>query len=142
MKLNNHENRYILLVEDDEVDRMTVKRAIRKLKIPNELITAENGEEALDLLNNSEELPWFILMDINMPRMNGLELLKVMKSNERLKIVPVIMLTTSAQDEDRYQSFQNSVAGYVIKPVEFDDFVEAIDRIHKYWTMVDIPDDN
>jgi CheY-like chemotaxis protein len=139
--MNNHENRYILLVEDDEVDRMTVKRAVRKLKILNELLTAENGEEALDLLNNSAELPWFILMDINMPRMNGLELLKIMKSDERLKIVPVIMLTTSAQDEDRYESFQNSVAGYVVKPVEFDDFVDAIDRIHKYWTMVDTPDD-
>jgi CheY-like chemotaxis protein len=71
--------------------------------------------------------------------MNGLELLKIMKSDERLKIIPVIMLTTSAQDEDRYQSFQNSVAGYFVKPVEFDDFVDAIDRIHKYWTMVDTP---
>lgn len=139
--MNNHENRYILLVEDDEVDRMTVKRAVKKLKIPNELLTAENGEEALELLQDSTELPWFILLDINMPRMNGLELLKIMKSDERFKIIPVIMLTTSAQDEDRYQSFQNSVAGYVIKPVEFDDFVEAIDRIHKYWTIVDIPDD-
>jgi|AntRauTorckE5430_2_1112549.scaffolds.fasta_scaffold01012_2 CheY-like chemotaxis protein len=137
--MNNHENRYILLVEDDEVDRMTVKRAVRKLKIPNELLTAENGEEALELLQDSTALPWFILMDINMPRMNGLELLKIMKSDERLKIIPVIMLTTSAQDEDRYQSFQNSVAGYVVKPVEFDDFVDAIDRIHKYWTMVDTP---
>jgi CheY-like chemotaxis protein len=137
--MNNHENRYILLVEDDEVDRMTVKRAVRKLKIPNELLTAENGEEALELLQDSTALPWFILMDINMPRMNGLELLKIMKSDERLKIIPVIMLTTSAQDEDWYQSFQNSVAGYVVKPVEFDDFVDAIDRIHKYWTMVDTP---
>jgi CheY-like chemotaxis protein len=61
--MNNHENRYILLVEDDEVDRMTVKRAVRKLKIPNELLTAENGEEALELLQDSTALPWFILMD-------------------------------------------------------------------------------
>jgi CheY-like chemotaxis protein len=140
MIMNNHKNRYILLVEDDEVDRMTVKRAIIKLKISNKLLTAENGEEALELLQDSEDLPWFILMDINMPRMNGLELLKIMKSDERLKIVPVIMLTTSSQDEDRYHSFQNSVAGYVIKPIEFDDFVEAIDRIHKYWILADIPD--
>ncbi|MFT5834886.1 MAG: CheY-like chemotaxis protein [Cognaticolwellia sp.] len=139
--MSNHESRYILLVEDDEVDRMTVKRAIKKLKIPNDLVTAENGEEALDLLHSSKELPWFILMDINMPRMNGLELLKIMKSDERLKIIPIIMLTTSAQDEDRYESFQNSVAGYVIKPVEFQDFMDAIDRIHKYWIMVDSPDD-
>jgi len=139
--MSNHESRYILLVEDDEVDRMTVKRAIKKLKIPNDLVTAENGEEALDLLHSSKELPWFILMDINMPRMNGLELLKMMKSDERLKIIPIIMLTTSAQDEDRYESFQNSVAGYVIKPVEFQDFMDAIDRIHKYWIMVDSPDD-
>jgi CheY-like chemotaxis protein len=64
-----------------------------------------------------------------------------MKSDERLKIIPIIMLTTSAQDEDRYESFQNSVAGYVIKPVEFQDFMDAIDRIHKYWIMVDSPDD-
>ncbi len=134
-------HRHILLVEDDEVDRMTVKRAIKKLKIPNKLYTAENGEEALQLLRNSEELPWFILMDINMPRMNGIELLKTMKADERLKIVPIIMLTTSAQDEDRYESFRHSVAGYVIKPVEFDNFVEVIDRIHKYWMLVQSPNE-
>lgn len=137
---NEFYNRHILLVEDDEVDRMTVRRAIKKLKIPNKLLTAENGEEALEMLQNSEELPWFILMDINMPRMNGIELLKKMKSDERLKIVPIIMLTTSAQDEDRYESFQHSVAGYVIKPVEFGNFVQVIDNIHKYWLMVESPD--
>lgn len=133
--------RHILLVEDDEVDRMTVKRAVRKLKIPNKLVTAENGEEALKILRASAELPWFILMDINMPRMNGIELLKVMKADERLKIVPIIMLTTSAQDEDRYESFKHSVAGYVIKPVEFENFVNVIDRIHKYWLLVESPDE-
>lgn len=137
---NEFNHRHILLVEDDEVDRMTVKRAIRKLKIPNKLLTAENGEQALKILHENQELPWFILMDINMPRMNGIELLKIMKSDERLKIVPIIMLTTSAQDEDRYESFKHSVAGYVIKPVEFDNFVQVIDRIHKYWLLVESPD--
>lgn len=139
--MSNQYHRHILLVEDDEVDRMTVKRAVRKLKIPNKLVTAENGEEALTVLRESAELPWFILMDINMPRMNGIELLKVMKSDERLKIVPIIMLTTSAQDEDRYESFKHSVAGYVIKPVEFENFVKVIDRIHKYWLLVESPDE-
>ncbi|MFK7949448.1 MAG: response regulator [Saprospiraceae bacterium] len=133
-------NRHILLVEDDEVDRMTVRRAVRKLKIPNKLVTAENGEQALEMLHENQELPWFILMDINMPRMNGIELLKTMKADERLKIVPIIMLTTSAQDEDRYESFKHSVAGYVIKPVEFENFVQVIDRIHKYWLLVESPD--
>lgn len=133
--------RQILLVEDDDVDRLTVKRAIKKLKIPNKLIMAENGEEALEMMKDMEELPWFILLDINMPRMNGLELLKIMKADERLKVVPVIMLTTSAQDQDRYESFRHSVAGYVIKPVEFDKFVDTIDQIHKYWLMVQTPDD-
>ena len=88
--------RQILLVEDDDVDRLTVRRAVKKLKIPNKLIMAENGEEALEMLRSMEELPWFILLDINMPRMNGLELLKIMKSDDRLKVVPIIMLTTSA----------------------------------------------
>ena len=129
-----------MLVEDDEVDRMTVRRAVRKLKIPNKLMTAENGEEALNMLRNSQDLPWFILMDINMPRMSGIELLKQMKADERLKIVPIIMLTTSAQDEDRYESFTHSVAGYVIKPVEFQNFVQVIDTIHKYWLLVESPD--
>ncbi len=133
--------RKILLVEDDDVDRLTVRRAIKKLKIPNKLVMAENGEEALELLHSMEELPWFILLDINMPRMNGLELLKIMKADERLKVVPVIMLTTSAQDQDRYESFKHSVAGYVIKPVEFDNFVKTIDQIHKYWLLVQTPDD-
>jgi CheY-like chemotaxis protein len=133
--------RQILLVEDDDVDRLTVRRAVKKLKIPNKLIMAENGEEALEMLRSMEELPWFILLDINMPRMNGLELLKIMKSDDRLKVVPIIMLTTSAQDQDRYESFKHSVAGYVIKPVEFDNFVDTIDQIHKYWLMVQTPDD-
>lgn len=133
--------RQILLVEDDDVDRLTVRRAIKKLKIPNKLITAENGEEALEMLQDMQELPWFILLDINMPRMNGLELLKILKADERLKVIPVIMLTTSAQDQDRYESFRHSVAGYVIKPVEFNRFVDTIDQIHKYWLMVQTPED-
>jgi CheY-like chemotaxis protein len=131
----------ILLVEDDDVDRLTVRRAVKKLNIQNQLIMAENGEEALELLNEMAELPWFILLDINMPKMNGLELLKILKADERFRIVPVIMLTTSAQDRDRYESFKHSVAGYVIKPVDFDAFVDTIDKIHKYWLMVESPDD-
>jgi CheY-like chemotaxis protein len=88
--------RPILLVEDDRVDAMTVKRAIRQIKMHHPLIHAENGEEALEYLNNSSnEKPWIILLDLNMPKMNGIEFLQVAKRNDAFKSIPVVVLTTT-----------------------------------------------
>lgn len=136
----------ILLVEDDQVDVMTVERAFKKNKIINPLFVSPNGEEALKFLRHEgvyREVekyprPGIILLDLNMPVMNGIEFLKVVKSDGDLKRIPVIVLTTSKEEEDRFKSFSLSVAGYIIKPVEFEKFVEAVKLIDLYWTLSEL----
>ncbi|HEO65515.1 MAG TPA: response regulator [Spirochaetes bacterium] len=126
----------ILLVEDDKVDVMTVKRAFKELKVVNRLVTAGNGEEALDILRNEEnEKPCFVLLDLNMPKMNGIEFLKIVKQDDVLKRIPVIVLTTSKEEQDRFESFNLSVAGYMIKPVDFAKFLDMMKAINLYWTL-------
>jgi len=140
-KLQNHlkmldDKRPLLLVEDDEVDVMTVKRCMRELKIKNRFAVCGNGEEAIDYLEDScDNLPALILLDINMPRMNGIEFLSVIKKDDRFKRIPVIVLTTSKEEQDRYASFDLSAAGYMIKPVDYQQFLNTINVIKVYWSM-------
>lgn len=135
------DNKPILLVEDDEIDIMTVKRAVKTLKVRNPLHLAANGEEALEYLEeNAHNLPGIIILDINMPRMNGIEFLNIIKKDERFLRIPVVVLTTSKEHQDRYESFNLNVAGYMIKPVIFEEFVKVIDLIHKYWSTSKHPD--
>ncbi|MFT6149417.1 MAG: CheY-like chemotaxis protein [Saprospiraceae bacterium] len=133
--------RPILLVEDDRVDAMTVKRAIRQIKMHHPLIHAENGEEALEYLNNSSnEKPWIILLDLNMPKMNGIEFLQVAKRNDAFKSIPVVVLTTSKEQQDRIETFKFGVAGYMVKPVDYSQFVEMMQAIKMYWSLSQQPD--
>ena len=136
----------ILLVEDDKIDVQNVKRAFQKNKIANPLYVANNGEEALALLRerldeNRPEmiLPGIILLDINMPVMNGIEFLEEIKADEKLRSIPVIVLTTSKEESDRVDSFDLGVAGYIVKPVDFYKFVEAIGVINLYWSLSELP---
>jgi len=130
----------ILLVEDDKVDAMTVKRAFKEVKVKNKLVVVENGEEALEyLMNDVNEKPCIILLDLNMPKMNGIEFLSVAKNEKKIKSIPVIVLTTSKAEQDRIDSFQFSIAGYMIKPVNFMQFVETIRTIQLYWTLSELP---
>ena len=129
----------ILLVEDDQVDVMTMKRALKDVRIENLLEVAGDGEEALALLKDPEiEKPGIILLDLNMPVMNGIEFLKIIKTDYDLQRIPVIVLTTSPEESDRGESFRLSVAGYIIKPVGFDNFVKAISTIDVYWTLSEL----
>jgi len=131
----------VLLVEDDSIDAMTVRRAFKDLNLVNKLSHRVNGEEALAYLEDpSEEAPCVILLDLNMPRMNGIEFLKVIKANEHLKRIPVIVLTTSNEERDVVESFRLSVAGYIVKPVDYQKFVEAIRTIDLYWTVSEMPE--
>jgi len=130
----------ILLVEDDTVDAMTVKRALTDLKVENELVHRVNGEEALEyLLDENNEKPCLTLLDLNMPKMNGIEFLKVIKADDMLKMIPVIVLTTSKTERDKVESFGLSVAGYINKPTDYRKFVEIIRTINIYWTLSELP---
>jgi CheY-like chemotaxis protein len=133
-------NKTILLVEDDRIDAMTVKRAMNELKITNPLAHVDNGLAALDYLKNPEnQEPCIILLDLNMPKMNGIELLGVLKKDAQLKKIPVIILTTSNAEKDKTESFNLSVAGYMLKPVDYKQFVEVIKDINLYWTISEVP---
>ncbi len=131
----------ILLVEDDQVDAMTVKRALKELHVTNRVDTVENGEEALLFLKDPQnEKPGIILLDLNMPRMNGIEFLTVAKQDERLRSIPVVVLTTSKAEQDKVDSFNLGVAGYMIKPVDYRQFVDVVKTIDLYWTLSELPD--
>jgi CheY-like chemotaxis protein len=130
----------ILLLEDDTVDAMTVKRALKDLKITNQLVRVGNGEEAIAYLKDENNIkPCVILLDLNMPKMNGIEFLRVIKADETLKRIPSIVLTTSKDDQDRIQTYQLSVAGFIVKPVDYIKFVEAMKIIDLYWTLSEMP---
>lgn len=134
------DSRPVLLVEDDTIDAMTVRRAFRDLRVANPLQHAVNGEQALAYLQNPQnDKPCVILLDLNMPKMNGTEFLAAAKTDPAIKKIPVIVLTTSSEERDIVQSFRLSVAGYIVKPVDYKKFVEAIRTIDLYWTLSELP---
>ncbi|MFQ5637331.1 MAG: response regulator [bacterium] len=131
----------ILLVEDDRIDAMTVRRAFKEIKVDNELIVASNGEEALKVLQDEDQQkPCIIISDLNMPKMNGIELLTVLKKDETLRKIPVVVLTTSHEVHDRFHCFNLSAAGYLIKPMDYVQFVEVIRTLDLYWTLSELPE--
>ncbi len=133
-------SRPVLLVEDDSVDAMTVKRALKDLDIKNPLIHALNGEEALEYLKSEDNnKPCIILLDLNMPRMNGIEFLQVIKVNDNLKKIPVIVLTTSREERDKIDSFKLGIAGYMLKSIDYTEFVQIIKTVSLYWTLSELP---
>lgn len=133
-------NKPVLLVEDDKVDALTVTRAFRELDIANSVINVENGQDALDYLNNQKnEKPCLILLDINMPKMNGIEFLKQFRQHELLNYIPVIVVTTSRDDSDKYEMFSLSVSGYMVKPIEYELFLKTINTIRSYWSLSKFP---
>jgi CheY-like chemotaxis protein len=131
----------ILLVEDDRVDAMTVKRALKDLNVTNLLVHTPNGKEAFEYLTGEgNERPCIILLDLNMPRMNGIELLKIIKADDVFKKIPVVVLTTSRDTEDKFETFELGAAGYIVKPADYKKFVEAMRTIDIYWTLSELPD--
>lgn len=130
----------LLLVEDDEIDVLTFKRSLTEIHLLNHLYVASDGEEALAILRDpGHPKPCLILLDLNMPRMTGLELLRIIKHDDHLKRIPVIILTTSKDERDKIESFKLGVAGYMVKPVDYHHFVEVIRIINQYWTLSELP---
>src|SRR3954469_20353069 len=120
---------------------MNVQRAFKKNDITNPLWTAGNGVEALDKLK-SGEIPHsrlLVLLDLNMPRMNGIEFLRRLRADPDLRQIPVVVLTTSADERDRIEAYHLNVAGYIVKPVTFVNFCEAMATLNKYWALVEMP---
>ncbi|MBC8164136.1 MAG: response regulator [Roseiflexaceae bacterium] len=135
---------HILLVDDDEVDIMNVQRAFRKNNIVNPLYVAHNGLEALELLRGTGDakIPSerrLVLLDLNMPKMNGLELLREIRSDPALHALTVIVLTTSDDERDKVEAYNLNISGYILKPVTFGAFVDAMATLNKYWAINELP---
>ncbi len=131
----------ILLVEDDEVDVMNVRRAFEKAHVSNPLYVAGNGLEALEMLRGTT-IPQerrLVLLDLNMPKMNGIEFLEALRADPVLASTSVVVLTTSNDDQDKIDAYNLNVAGYLLKPVTFSNFCERMTALDKYWSLVEMP---
>lgn len=130
----------ILLVEDDDLDARTVQRALRELHVANPVARVIHGEEALAWLRDpASGPPCLILLDLNLPVMSGIEFLQAAKADPALRRIPVVVLTTSRLEADRLASFEFSVAGYMVKPVDYAQFVEVVRAIDIYWSLSETP---
>ena len=145
MNLNEVE---ILLVEDNETDAELTIRALKRNNLANKLVWAKDGAEALDFIFGEGEyserdvekgLPRLILLDLRMPKVDGLEVLQAIKADERTKMIPVVVLTSSKEDRDIVESYELGVNSYVSKPVEFDAFTEAVSTLGLYWMLLNNP---
>ena len=116
------------------IEVMKLNRTISKLDYPHKIIEANNGEDALKILYKKDRLPDIILLDLNMPKLNGIEFLSILKNDNELKYIPTVILTTSNNRKDMLECYKIGVSGYVIKPLKFNDYVELIKRVLDYWS--------
>ncbi|MCU8088471.1 response regulator [Shewanella sp. SM21] len=139
--VNHYQQVTILLVDDDDVDYMAVQRAMRQLRLLNPLVRARDGIEALTILTSLDTIkgPYLILLDLNMPRMNGFEFLERIRSDPSLSSSVVFMLTTSSTDEDRMKAYSHHVAGYMVKTDMKDGFNNIFNMLEGYWRIVELP---
>jgi len=133
-----------LLVEDDEVDIQALKRAFSQMKISNPLVIANNGLEALEYLRGENgrdkiQQPYLILLDLNMPKMNGIEFLQTIRADTELRKSIVFILTTSNDEQDRLKAYDLNVAGYIVKADAANSFKEAVGFLNMYWNLVEFP---
>ena len=136
----NYKPAAILLVEDDDIDALSVMRAFSRLKIANPIVRAKDGIEALEILKNQEiEHPYLILLDLNMPRMGGLELLNTLRNDPSLETSVVFVLTTSKDDEDKLAAYKQHIAGYIVKEKLDDGFEDLVKLLDHYWRLVELP---
>ncbi|GGI82388.1 response regulator [Legionella impletisoli] len=124
----------ILLVEDDIIDQMAVQRALKELNVKNELVIQGNGEEALEYLKEFGK-PSLIILDLNMPRMNGMEFLDVIKKDRLYRKIPVIVFTSSSQEGEKLKAFDKCIVGYIIKPADYKKFLDIFKCIDSYWSV-------
>lgn len=124
----------ILLIEDDTIELMKLNRAMLSLNMNHEVTEANNGEDALELLLKEKYYPDIILLDLNMPKINGIEFLEILKNNESLKFIPTIILTTSSNEKDLLACFNLGISGYILKPLKYEEYIEKINVLLSYWS--------
>ena len=124
----------ILLIEDDTIELMKLNRAMLSLNMNHEVTEAINGEDALELLLKEKYYPDIILLDLNMPKINGIEFLEILKNNESIKFIPTIILTTSSNEKDLLACFNLGISGYILKPLKYDEYIEKINLLLSYWS--------
>ena len=127
-------NLKILLIEDNLIEIMKMKRTISLLKLEHTMQEAKNGEEALKILEDKSNFPDIILLDLNMPKMSGIEFLTIIKNSEEFQPLPTIILTTSDNQKDLFECYRIGVSGYVLKPLKYDDYVTKIESVLNYWS--------
>ncbi|MEO9513158.1 MAG: response regulator [Flavobacteriaceae bacterium] len=127
----------VLFIEDDMIETMKLQRAISKFQSKHKIIEAKNGEEAMDILKKGD-LPEIILLDLNMPRMSGIEFLTILKSDDKLKYLPTIILTTSENRVDLLKCFEIGIAGYIIKPLKYEDYESKLKKVFDYWEVSEL----
>ena len=125
----------ILLIEDDVIEVMKFNRTIGFLKLSHKVIEANNGEDALKILENKTNRPDIILVDLNMPKINGIEFLNILKSDNVLRYIPAIVLTTSSNMKDLRECYEVGIAGYLLKPLKYEDYVSRIEQLLAYWSV-------
>lgn len=125
----------ILLIEDDTIEVMKFKRAVSSLGLLHKMTNAENGEVALKILEEKEKLPNIILLDLNMPKINGIEFLSILKKDPKLRHIPTIILSTSNNQKDLLECYKIGVSGYVLKPLKYEEYVSKIDKLLSYWSI-------
>lgn len=138
------ESKVILLVEDNPDDVKLTLRALKKSNIVNEVIVAGDGVEAMDYLFGTGKfggrdtgiMPQVVLLDLKMPKMDGLEVLTRLRADERTKLLPIVILTTSSEDKDRIESYKFGANSYIRKPVDFNQFVDAVQHLGLYWLVL------
>ncbi|RDY58423.1 response regulator [Flagellimonas nanhaiensis] len=125
----------ILFIEDDAIETMKFQRTLSKLNSKHKLIEARNGEEALEFLQSEKKLPDVILLDLNMPRMNGIEFLGKLKQHDKIKYLPTVVLTTSENRDDLLECYKIGIAGYIIKPLKYEDYEAKLKTVLEYWSI-------
>ena len=137
----------ILLVEDNPNDAELALRSLKKHNLANKILWVKDGAEALDFLfhtgvyadRTGNNIPKLVLLDLKLPKVDGLEVLRRVKSDEKMKVIPVVVLTSSQEEQDRVESYKLGVNSYIVKPVEFEKFVSAIEKLGLYWMLLNKP---